>query len=188
VDLFETSRREKRQSFIVALALAVVVSLLAAPAVQAAIQRVRLAGGTATVKIKDTAGGAVDAKRIPPMGLFDAQGSSGAVAVRNFAGGGGFLGGIDCTAAPTPQANTIAIPSGKIVTGIIIGGTDAKVTITSDAIGGGALPLMRLRASTANPNEFIGLGNGLTTTDNLNFTCTGEAGGDGVGQVIILGQ
>lgn len=180
MDLFETSRREKRQSFVVALALAAVVSVLAAPAVEAALQ---------TVKIKDSDGGAIDAKRVPPMGLFDAQGSAGAVAVRNFAGGGGFLGAIDCgTDMNEPQPEEFIGQSGSIVTGIIIGGTDAKATIFSQAIANGALPLMRLRANAAHPNEFVGLGNGLTLTDNLIIRCAGEGGPNGDGQVIILGQ
>ncbi|MDQ5816460.1 MAG: hypothetical protein M3516_09240 [Actinomycetota bacterium] len=189
MDLFETSRREKRQSFVVAIALAVAVSLLAAPAVQAAIQRVKLAGGTATAKIKDTGGGTIDAKRVPPMGLFDAPGSSGAIAVRNFAGGGGFIGALDCGTSPAePQAEFFVAQPGSIITGIILGGTDAKATIFSDAIAGGALPLMRLRANANHPNEFVGLGNGLTLTDALTVRCAGETGPDGDGQVILLGQ
>ena len=189
MDLFETSRREKRQSFAVAIALAVAVSLLAAPAVQAAIQRVKLAGGTATAKVKDTAGGAIDSKSVPPMGLFDAEGSNGAIAVRNFAGGGGFLGALDCGTDPNePQDEFFAVQPGSIVTGIILGGTDAKATIFTDAIAGGALPLLRLRANAAHPNEFVGLGNGLTLTDVLTVRCSGESNANGEGQVIILGQ
>ena len=180
MDLFETSRREKRQSFIVAIALAAVVSMLAAPVVQAAVQ---------TVKIKDTGGGTIDAKKIPAMGLFDAKGSGGAIAVRNFAGGGGFLGAIDCGTDPSePQSEEFVGQAGSIVTGIILGGTDAKATIFSDAVGGGALPLLRLRADANDPNEFVGLGNGLTLTDNLTIRCTGESDPNGAGQVIILGQ
>ena len=180
MDLFETSRREKRQSFVVALLIAAVVSVMAAPAVEAALQ---------TVKVKDSDGSAIDAKTVPPMGLFDAKGSNGAIAVRNFAGGGGFLGAIDCGTDPTePQSEEFVGQSGSIITGIIIGGTDAKATIFSDAVAGGALPLMRLRANAANPNEFVGLGNGLTLTDNLTIRCAGESGANGDGQVIVLGQ
>ena len=180
MDLFETSRREKRQSFVVAIALAIAVSLLAAPAVQAALQ---------TVKIKDSGGGAIDAKRIPAMGLFDARGSNGAIAVRNFAGGGGFLGAIDCNAAP-PQSNTTTLGSGAIITGIIMtgnaAGADAVLGVQSAAIG--PINLMHMRVNAAHPNDFVGLGNGLTLTDDLTLTCDNGAGGAGQGQVIVLGQ
>lgn len=182
MDLFETSRREKRQSFFVAIALAAVVSMLAAPVVQAAVQ---------TVKVKDTDGSAVDAKKIPAMGLFDAKGSKGALAVRNFAGGGGFLAAIDC-AAGAPQANTVTLPSGQgvIITGIIMTGNDAGANgvlgVQSAAIG--PIDLMHLRVTAGNPNEFVGLGNGLTLTDDLTLTCDNGSGGAGQGQVIVLGQ
>ena len=190
MDLFETSRREKRQSFIVAIALAAIVSLLGAPVVQAAVQRVKLAGGTANVKIKDTNGGDVDSKRVPDMGLFDAQGSAGAIAVRNFAGGGGFLAAIDCSPAAVPQPNTAVLGSGAIITGIIMtgnaAGADAVLGVESEAIG--PINLMHMRVNAAHPNDFVGLGNGLTLTDNLTFECDDGAGGAGQGQVIILGQ
>nr|MBA2600060.1 hypothetical protein [Actinomycetota bacterium] len=47
---------------------------------------------------------------------------------------------------------------------------------------------MRLRTNAGDPNEFVGLGNGLTLTDTLTIRCAGEAGPNGEGQVIVLGQ
>jgi hypothetical protein len=155
---------------------------MAAPAVEAALQ---------TVKIKDSGGGAIDAKSIPAMGLFDAPGSNGALAVRNFAGGGGFLAAIDC-AAGAPQNNTVTLPSGQgvIITGIIMTGNGAGANgvlgVQSAAIG--PINLMHLRVTPDHPNDFVGLGNGLTLTDDLTLTCDNGAGGAGQGQVIVLGQ
>ncbi|HEX2294492.1 MAG TPA: hypothetical protein VHN37_04205 [Actinomycetota bacterium] len=185
MDLVEVSRREKRQTFFAALAIGLVVFMVGAPVVEAQINRVRLAGGTATAKIKDSTGGAVDSERIPDMGLTDAAGSSGAIAVRNFAGGGGLLGAGDCTAstepAQGPLPNTVTLDGGHVVTGIIITGT-GTVRITTDALG--PIPLANLTVNAENPNEFVGLGNGLTVTTPLHFT-----GVDGTAcNFVILGQ
>ncbi|MGH2748406.1 MAG: hypothetical protein ACRDKB_10830 [Actinomycetota bacterium] len=176
----DVSRRDKRHAFLAAIGLALVVMLIGAPVVEAAIQRVRVKG---SVKVKDTSGDALDSKAIPAMGLFGAEGSSGALAVRTFGGGGGFLGAADCDGVPANLPGSVAV-SNKIVTGIIITGTGGTFTVTSDAIGGGALPLLNFSVTADNPNVFVGLGNGLTLTDALTFTCTAGTNAN----LVVLGQ
>lgn len=185
MQLQEVTGREKRQTFLTAIAIALAVFILGAPVVEAAISRVKLAGGTATAKVKDSNGSAVESEPIADMGLTDAPGTDGAIAVRNFAGGGGLLGAGDCTAstdpAQGPLPNTVTLSGGHIVTGIIVTGT-GTVRITTDALG--PIPLANFVVNAENPNEFIGLGNGLTTTTPLHFT-----GIDGTAcNFVILGQ
>lgn len=182
---YEVSGREKRQTFFTAIAIALAVFIVGAPVVEAAISRVKLAGGTATAKVKDSDGDSVESQAIPAMGLTDAPGTTGAVAVRNFAGGGGLLGAGDCTAstepAQGPLPNVVTLGGGNIVTGIIITGT-GTVRITTDALG--PIPLANFTVNAQNPNEFVGLGNGLTTTTPLHFT-----GIDGTAcNFVIIGQ
>lgn len=201
----DVTRRDKRRSFLGAVAVASVVMLIGAPVVQAAVQTVKVKGvvttkskgGNVNAKIKDTNGLKIESEVIAPMGLLDAEGSEGAIAVRNFAGGTGFLGTGDCTEAagtPTdPRPNVVTVDAGKdvIITGVIITGEDANVAVTAPelvpAIGPGAINTFRTTAQ--NPNLFIGLGTGLTVSPaRLVFTCTGSDGGDGSGNFTILGQ
>ncbi|MFP5299271.1 MAG: hypothetical protein ACLGHL_09830 [Actinomycetota bacterium] len=188
MDLSEASWREKSRTFFGAIALALVVAVLAPPVVQAAITRVR---GTVTAKIKDSTGGTIDAAAIDRLGLFVTDGPDGAVAVRNFAGGGGFIGAADCAAGGLPD--TVTVPNngvGEIVTGIIVTGTDAAVQLSSEATDallgvpeGADFPVSTFRVNANHPNEFVGLGNGLTITAPLKVKCTGTNG-----QVVVLGQ
>jgi hypothetical protein len=180
------SQREKFKALAGALALACLVVVLGPPAVKAATQTVKVKGN---VKIVGTDGTPIESEVIPPMGLLQAEGSDGALAVRTFAGGGGFIDAGDCTAETEVSGlpNEVSV-SNAIVTGIIITGTDGKIQITSAAIGGGTLPLVNFRVNEANPNEFVGLGNGLTLTAPLTFSCTGEGGGDGDANFVLLGQ
>ena len=185
MDLREVTPRDKRQTFLSAVAIAVAVFVIGAPVVEAAISRVKLAGGTATAKVKDSDGDAVESEAIARMGLTQAEGSDGAIAVRNFAGGGGLLGAGDCTAstepAQGPLPNTVDLSGGHVVTGIIITGT-GTVRVTMDALG--PIPLANFTVNADHPNEFVGLGNGLTVTTPLHFT-----GIDGTAcNFVILGQ
>ena len=185
MNLLDVSKRDRRQTFLAAIAIGLCVFILGAPVVQAAISRVKLAGGTATSKIKDSGGGTVESRPIPDMGLTLAEGSTGAIAVRNYAGGGGLLGAGDCTAstdpAQGPLSNTVDLSGGHVVTGIIITGT-GTVRITTDALG--PIPLANFVVNAQHPNEFVGLGNGLTVTTPLHFT-----GIDGTAcNFVILGQ
>lgn len=185
--LQEVTGREKRQTFVIAIAIALAVFVLGAPVVEAAISRVKLAGGTATAKIKDSTGDNVESESIEPMGLTQAEGSTGAIAVRNYAGGGGLLGAGDCTAstepAQGPLPNTVTLSGGHIVTGIIITGT-GTVRVTTQAVGSGQVPLANFTVNAENPNEVVGLGNGLSVTTPLTFT-----GIDGTAcNFVVIGQ
>ena len=107
------SRTDKRQVFGLAVMLAVGAFTLGSPVVQAAVQ---------TVTIRATDGHAIESKNIPPMGLTDAQGAKGALAVRTFEGGGGLLGAGDCTAstqpASGPLSNTVTLGGGHVIRGL----------------------------------------------------------------------
>jgi hypothetical protein len=148
--------------------------ILAPPLAQAATQTIK-----GTVKIKDSGNGTISASAIGSMGLFEAAGSSGALDVRNFAGGGGVLGAADCSAA-TPLEDNVAVTD-SIVTGIILTGTSSTWTATAAAFG--PIPLANWTLSASNSDVFVGLGNGLTITTELKITCTGTSG-----NLIVVGQ
>ncbi|MEA2498471.1 MAG: hypothetical protein QOH26_876 [Actinomycetota bacterium] len=183
MDLMETTRSEKRQSFLVAIALAAVVMLIAAPVVQAAVSAVRVTN-TPAVKIKDSGGGKVNSEPVPDMGLTAVPGSDGALDVRVYAGGTGVLGVGDCSAAANTGAlNVVTVPGNRVITAFIMTGT-GTVTLTSEAVGGGLLPLNRFVTDASTPNFALSLPNGLGTTAPLIFTGT-----DGTScQYTVLGE
>jgi hypothetical protein len=182
-DLFDSSKKERRQTFVMALVVAVAISILAAPVVEAAVTKIK-----GTVNVKDSTGDAVESEATGVLGILQAPGSSGAVAVRNYAGGGGFLGAADCSAA-TALPDTVTINSG-IVTGILVTGTNGSWAISAEAVDtlfgvpeGADFPVSNVSTSADNPNEFVGLGNGLTVTSPLKMKCTGTNG-----NLVVLGQ
>lgn len=171
MDLAETSNRDKRNAFFGAIALALVVSVVAPPVVQAAVQRIR---GTVTAKVKDSGGGTINSQAIPAQGLTDVPGSTGAMDVRNFAGGAGLLGVADCgDAANAPLPNSVSLSGGGVVTDMIITGTDGQVTITSTAVANGQVPLSRFRVDAGTPNVVVDLANGLGVTAPLTLNASG---------------
>ena len=183
MDLFQSSKREGRQTFVLALVLAVAVTVLAAPVVEAAVTTIK-----GTVKVKDSNGSAIESEVINEAGAagLEAGGSSGAIAVRTFGGGNTFGGAADCTTPPSatdPLDNNIVVSGGNIITGIIMTGEDMNVRVTADAVGGGALPLLNFQTTAQNPNTMIALGNGLIATDNITFTCT-----EGTGNFVVVVQ
>ena len=167
----DVSKRAKRQTFLAAIAIGLCVFVLGAPVVQAAISRVKLAGGTATAKIKGSDGHTIDVEPVVDMGFLQAEGSAGAVDVRTFSAGGGLLGAGDCTAsrepAQGPLSNTVTLPSGAIVTELIITGT-GTVRMVSQAVNEN-IPLANFTVNASNPNESVGFGNGLTLTSPTTF-------------------
>ena len=185
MDLLDTGKRERRSAFVIALVLAIAVSVLAAPVVEAAAQRIK---GTVTAKVKDTTGDSIESEPINQAGQpAPTGGSSGAIAVRTFGGGNQFLGAADCDPAgaggPTDIfGNTLVVPGGHLLTGLLITG-EAEIVVTSQAIGSGQIPLLTFQTTAQNPNEAIALDNGLELTDNLTLTCTG-----GDGQFAAIGQ
>src|SRR5687768_17294820 len=97
----DSGKRERRSTFVTALVLAVSVTVLAAPVVEAAVTKIK-----GTVNIKDTNGDGIESEAIDQAGQpAPTGGSSGAIAVRTFGGGNQFLGAADCdppgTGGPT---------------------------------------------------------------------------------------
>jgi hypothetical protein len=176
VDLFEVSAREKRSTFVKVVVACLIAAVLAPPLAQAAVTRIK-----GTVKIKDSGGGAIDSAATGPLGIFEAAGSNGAVATRNFAGGGGFLGAVDCDAATTvvPASSEI---NNSIVTAVLVSGSDATFEVTAAALGGAKVLEFDMDANN-NQGGFTSP-TGLTLTAALTFTCT--AGTDG--NLVVLGQ
>ena len=185
MDLIDSGKRERRQSFVIALAVAVGLSVLLAPVVEAATQKIK---GTVTAKVKDTNGDGIESEAIGEAGApAPTGGSSGAIAVRTFAGGNQFLGAADCdppgTGGPTDIfGSTLTVPGGHHVTAVIVTGT-ASVQVRAQAVGSGQIPLLTLEATAENPVSVLGLDNGLELTDNLILECT-----SGAGQFAAIGQ
>lgn len=179
MEMFQATSQEKRSTFVKIIVGCLIAFILAPPLAQAAVQAVRVRGA---VKVKDSGGGVINSSAVGSMGLFEAAGSSGAVDVRNFAGGGGVLGAADCAAA-TPIESSVSITD-SIVTGLIMTGTNATFTATAQAFGNHALPLLNWTLTADNSGEFVGLGNGLTITTELKITCTAGTSGN----LIVVGQ
>lgn len=184
MDLFQTSAREKRSTFVKVIAGCLLAFIIAPPLAQAAVTTIK-----GTVKVKDSGGGAVNASAVPGMGLFDAEGSTGALDVRTFSGGGGFLGAGDCASATAlPATTTVNAPS--IITGLIMTGGDAEFQVSSEATDAAFgvpatadFPIVTFKVDNANENEVVAFGNGLTATAPLKVTCVGTDG-----EYAILGQ
>lgn len=186
MDLMESARRERRSTWVALIAVAAAIALLAPPAVEAATQKVKVKG---PVKIKDSSGDTINAATVPGMGLFDASGSSGALDVSVFAGGGGLLGTGDCDSNDTPPSRpneqTIPADPNTVITGFLLAGPDANLSVSAPSldpiIGPGAVITFHTTAS--NQNLVAALPTGLTVTPSeLVFECTGD------GNFVILGQ
>jgi hypothetical protein len=197
VDLFEPTRRDTRKAWLSAIALCVVATFVAQPAIAQAVQNVRVKGA---VKVKDSTGVNIESEGVGSgagntLGLLGAEGSGGAVATRVFAGGTGLMGTGDCddNNAPPDRPNVVTVDAGAdtIITAIIITGTDASVAVTAPDLNPliGPGPVANFRADATTPNVFVGLGTGLTVSPSeLVFTCTAIGGGAGEGDFVILGQ
>lgn len=188
MDLLDSGKRERRQAFVLALVLAISISVLAAPVVEAAVTRIK-----GNVNVKDSTGDPIDSQSTGALGLFQAEGSSGAIAVRNFAGGGGFLGAADCN-PQTALPDTITLPSangvGRIVTGIIVTGSNASAAISSEQVdtlfgvpANADFPVANITTTAENQTQTLALGNGLTLTAPLKIKCNGNNG-----NIVVLGQ
>jgi len=185
VDELGVARRDSRQTWVIAIVAIAVLFVAGMPAVQAAVQKVRVQG---KAKVADSGGGNIDAKNLGSLGLLDAPGSNGAVAVRNFAGGGGLLGAGDCDAGTPGRPASVLIEASQntIITAIIITGSDATVGVRAPDLDPllGPGPVVTFRVDATQSNLFVGLGNGLNVfPSELVFDCTGTNG-----QFVILGQ
>ena len=187
----ESSVRSTRKTWLIVVAGIAAIALIGAPVVQAATQSVRVKG---KVKIAGTNGQTISASPIGDMGVLGAPGSDGAVDVRTYGGGGGFYGTGDCTPdATTSRPNTTTVPASadNVITGILVTGTDAMVSVRAPDLDTliGPFPVQKFRTDATTPNAAITLGNGLSVfPSELVFTCTGWDGGDGSGDYVIIGQ
>jgi hypothetical protein len=168
--LDNNTRKSVRKTAWTIVAVLAAVVVLGAPIVQAATQKVNV---VKPVKVTDSDGTTIESEAIPLMGLFQAPGSDGALATRIYPGGGGVLGAGDCTAsvepAQGPLPNSVTVPGGKIITGLLVTGT-GTVRLTAAAIGNGAVPLGNVTVNNQHPNESLVLGTGLSTTQPVTFT------------------
>lgn len=188
MDIFESARGERRR-FMAAAVLVLMVGILAPPAVQAAAKAITVKRIKQAVKVGDTTGDPIESQAVPPLGTSQAPGSAGALAVRTFAGGGGLLGLGECTGAPAPGPTlTVGANPERKVTALIItsdGSGTGTVSVAAPAVLPNPLTVADFTVNASNPNEFIGLGNGLTVTpSDLVFTCSGG----GNVKFAVLGQ
>jgi hypothetical protein len=183
LDLQEVSRREKRQTFLVALVLALSVSVAAVPVVQAAVTKI-----TGTVKVKDSSGDALDSKTVPGGGGQGAL-AQGALAVRTVGGGGGLIANGDCDGDDTDgkaSVRTVAASADTVITAVILAGPGVTLNTTAPGLEPvtGPGPVLGLQTTASNPTVSLALGNGLQVTPApLRFECTG-----GAGDWVLLGQ
>ena len=224
MDLQDGYRRERRNTLALALVMAVGVSIFAAPVAYSAIQKVKIFDsngkkiklsrgavktkqqGAVTAKLRDSGNGAVEASPVtfnnapfPPSGA----GSTGAIDVKTYAGGGSFLGAGDCTTAtgaPDIGAggqglpNTVVVPAGTIITALLVNGTDGQVKVTSALPALASIPgLQRYRVTPAQPNVTAAFGSGLAITDALTFEGINAADNgvtetDGECNFVVIGQ
>jgi hypothetical protein len=187
----ESTKRGTRKTLAVVVAGVAAIALIGAPVVQAATQKVKVTG---KVKIAASNGQTISASPVADMGLLSAPGSNGAVDVRTYGGGGGFYGTGDCTAdATTSRPNTTTVEAGadNVITGILVTGTNARVSVRAPDLDSliGPFPVQNFRTDATSPNFSVALGNGLSVfPSQLVFTCTGWDGGDGSGDYVIIGQ
>lgn len=189
----DSARADTRRFFMVA-ALAVLVGLVAPTGVEAAkSSKVTIKNPFLTTRAQDTTGDAIEAEAIPPMGTTAIPGSDGALAVRAYAGGGGFIGAIDCdTASPPSDSITIATDAtgNEVVTALIA--TNASGTTANFALsaGGPLAPLGTLLSINLPPDDFasVELATGLTIhAAPVTIACTTPGAGNG-GDLAVLGR
>jgi hypothetical protein len=168
--LENSTRNSVRKTAWTVVAVLAAVIVLGAPIVQAATQKVNV---VKPVKVTDSDGTTIESEAIPEMGLFQAPGSDGALATRNYPGGGGVLGAGDCTAstdpAQGPLPNVVTVPGGHIITAILVTGV-GTVRTTAAAIGNNQVPLSNITVNNQNSTEAVALGTGLSTTQPVTFT------------------
>jgi hypothetical protein len=184
MDLLETSRQDKKKTVMTAVAIVVGVFLLSAPVVSAATQRVRVVG---PVNVQDSTGDALESAAVPG-GAGQGTASAGALAVRNFAGGGGLITNGDCDGDASDgraSSKTVAANANTIITAIILTGPDAHLSILAPGLEGvtGAGPISTFETTAQNPTVTASFATGLRLVPApLVFSCTGT------GDFVLLGQ
>ena len=149
----ESRTRSTRKTLVVVVAGIAAIALIGAPVVQAATQKVKVTG---KVKIAASNGQNISASPVADMGLLSAPGSTGAVDVRTYGGGGGFYGTGDCTATATtsrPNTTTVEAGSDNVITGIIVTGTNAMLSVTAPDLDSliGPCPVQNFRTDADQP-------------------------------------
>lgn len=184
MELLDTSNRDKRKTILTAVGVALGVFLLSAPVVSAATQTVKVKG---PVAIKDTTGDEIDSATVPG-GAAQGQASSGALAVRNFAGGGGLITNGDCDGDNSDgraSQKTVQANANTIITAIILTGPDANLSILAPGLEAatGAGPIVTMQTTAQQPTVTASFATGLKLTPApLVFSCTGN------GDFVLLGQ
>lgn len=184
MDLNVSSKGDKRTTLFTALAIVAGLVLLSAPVVSAATQTVKVKG---PVNIRDTDGTALESGAVSG-GAGQGTASEGALAVRNFAGGGGLITNGDCDGDASDgraSQKTVAANANTIITAIILTGPDAHLSILAPGLEGvtGAGPVATLQTTASNPTVTAAFSTGLRLTPApLVFNCTGE------GDFVLLGQ
>jgi hypothetical protein len=195
----QSQTRDRTRTFVAIIAMVLIASVISAPvasAINSVFARIKsTSGGTIKasggavwtkqqggVKVQDSGGGAVESSPVtfnnapfPPTGA----GSTGAIDVKSYAGGGSFLGAGDCTTATGGAdigaggqglPNTVVVPAGTIITALLVNGTDGQVKVTSALPALAAIPgLQRYRVTPNMPNVTAAFGSGLAITDALTF-------------------
>jgi len=171
------------------VAIAGVFAVMAPPLAYAAIQDVKVTN-TPDVKVRDSAGGNINSKKVAPNGLFNALGSPGSL--DTFEQTNGFLGLADAI-PQSPAPSTLSIPAagGKSVLRQILvtqspnfpgDNTNCQIVISSNAIllpdGETPAPLLEMHVDAANNAEVVDLGAGLQLTDPLHIAVSGIGGGE----------
>jgi hypothetical protein len=210
------SRGDSRRTVFMIVAAIIAASVISAPlasAVTTVVARIkstsgakiRASGGAVhtkqqgavTAKLRDSGSGAVEASSVNFAGSVfppSIANSTGAIDVKTYAGGGALFGAGNCTATPADGPNVVIVPANTHITGIIMTqgttGGSGQVNVQSDLAALAGLRLLRLRVSDASPNAFVGLGNGITITDDLTFTGHAEDDEllDGDCRFVIVGQ
>lgn len=185
---FESAKADRRR-FLSAMVLVLMVGVLAPPVVDAAAKAITVKKVKQPVKLADTKGGEIESTAIPPLGTSQSPGSSGALAVRTFAGGGGLIGAGNC--GPGPTSVTVGANTDRKLTALIVTGSNAQINVEVGPPLNFA-SITTFRTDPTNEFAFIGLGNGLTVSPApLIFSCDSPFEGGTSSpdtQFVILGQ
>jgi hypothetical protein len=189
------SARVDARRFMMVAALAVIVGLVAPTGVNAAgSSKVTVKNPFLVTRVQDSTGDPVEAESIPPGGSTSVPGSDGALATKNYSGGSGFIGVIDCDTGTAAKASTITVApdsaGNEVVEAIIMGTDDSADTGTFKLTAGGPLAalgdILYLTVSPDNPNDSVALPYGLAVSSvPVTLTCTTTGAGNSASAVLI---
>ena len=186
--------RSVSQRFLVLAALVILGAMVLPVGVQAATSKVNVKNPFLVTRIQDTNGSQIEAESIPPGGSTAVPGSDGALSTKNYSGGSGFIGVIDCDSGTPAKASTITVQpdaSGNEVVEAVIMGTDGSGDAgTFTLTAGGPLAalgdILYLSVSPANPNDAVALPYGLAVSSvPVTLTCATVGAGNSASAVLI---